>query len=171
MGGPLQSLLLKEIHSPNLLNYPHIHHSYHHVLIRLLEEWRKALDDGNLVGAMLMDLSKAFDCIPHNFLIAQLQAYGFQNESLIHIYSYLKGRRQCVKINNVYSKFLTILAGISQGSILGPILFNIFINDFYYFLEKASLHGFADDHTISAVSKTIESLQHILNSETNIAIN
>ena len=51
------------------------------------------------------------------------------------------------------------------------MIFNIFINDFYYFLEKASLHGFADDHTISAVSKTIESLQHILNSETNIAIN
>ena len=147
------------------------HYSTHHVLIRLLEEWRKALDDGYLVGAMLMDLSKAFDCIPHDLLIAKLQAYGFKNESLIHIYSYLKGRRQCVKINNIYSKFLTILAGIPQGSILGPILFNIFINDFYYFMENSSLHGFADDHSISVVSKTIESLQITLNSETDIAIN
>ena len=145
-------------------------YSTQHVLIRLVEEWRKALDDGNLVGTILMDLSKAFDCIPHNLLIAKLQAYGFKKNALKHIYSYLKGRRQSVKINGIYSTFLTILAGIPQGSILGPILFNIFINDFYYFIEKASLHGFADDHTITAASKSLDNLKDILNNETNIAI-
>ena len=145
-------------------------YSTQHVLIRLLEEWRKGLDDGNLVGAILMDLSKAFDCIPHDLLIAKLHAYGFNANSLSYIYGYLKGRRQGVKINGIYSNFLTLLAGVPQGSILGPILFNIFINDFYYLLHDASLHGFADDHTISANSKTLQNLTNILSKETNIAI-
>ena len=113
-------------------------YSSQHVLIRLLEEWRKCLDDGNLVGAILMDLSKAFDCIPHDLLIAKLHAYGFHKNALNYIYGYLKGRRQGVRLNSVYSKFLYILAGVPQGSILGPILFNIFINDFDYLLHEAT---------------------------------
>ena len=145
-------------------------YSSHHVLIRLLEEWKKGLDNGNLVGAILMDLSKAFDCIPHDLLIAKLQAYGFHKTALKYIYSYLKGRRQGVKINGIYSKFLTILAGVPQGSILGPILFNILINDLFYFIEEATLHGFADDHTISAASTKLEDLKDILCRESNIAI-
>ena len=145
-------------------------YSTHHVLIRLLEEWKKGLDDGYLVGATLMDLSKAFDCIPHDLLIAKLHAYGFQMSALEYIYSYLKGRRQAVKINGKLSRFLTIIAGVPQGSILGPILFNIFINDFYYIFNEAELHGFADDHTLSAKSSSLNTLTNILNNETNIAI-
>ena len=106
--------------------------SSHHVLIRLIEEWKKALDGGNLVGAILMDLSKAFDCITHDLLIPKLHAYGFNKNALIYLYSYLKGRRQSVKLNNMYSKFLTTLAVVPQGSILGPILLNLFINDLFY---------------------------------------
>ena len=90
-------------------------YSSQHVLLRLLEEWRKGLDDGNMVGAILMDLSKAFDCIPHDLLIAKLHAYGFHKNALNYIYGYLKGRRQGVKLNGVYSHFLYILAGVPQG--------------------------------------------------------
>ena len=86
------------------------------------------------------------------------------------IYGYLKGRRQGVSLNSVYSKILYILAGVPQGSILGPILFNIFINDFYYLLHEATIHGYADDHIISAVSKTLQNLKNIIYNETNTAI-
>ena len=68
-----------------------------------------------------MDLSKTFDCIPHDLLIAKLHAYGFSEKTVTFIYSYLKRRKQNVKIENFYSDFLTLLSGVSQGSILRPI--------------------------------------------------
>ena len=139
-------------------------------MVRLLEEWREGIDIGKNVGAILMDLSKAFDCISHDLLIAKLKAYGISLNSCILIYSYLKGRRQCVKINGEQSKFLTILAGVPQGSILGPLLFNIFINDFYFIIKNTNLHGFADDHTISTASDTLEETIRILCQDANTAI-
>ena len=145
-------------------------YSSEHVLIRLIEEWRKNLDQNFIVGAVLMDLSKAFDCIPHDLLIAKLDAYGFSKTALIYIYSYLKGRKQGVKINNTLSELLEIISGVPQGSILGPILFNIFINDIFMFITEANLHGFADDHTLSAAAKSLEKLKETLCNESNIAI-
>ena len=89
-------------------------HSTQHVLVRMIEEWKKSIDNDKLVGAVLMDLSKAFDCIPHDLLIAKLSAHGFDRNSLKLIYSYLKGRRQCVQINGATSKYMTIKAGVPQ---------------------------------------------------------
>ena len=146
------------------------YYSCQHVLIRLLEEWKKGLDDGNLIGAILMDLSKAFDCISHDLLIAKLNAYGFHRNAVKYVYSYLIGRRQCVKLNGTFSKFQTLLAGVPQGSILGPILFNIFINDLYYVIKGANLHGFADDHTLSVEAKSLDQLKSVLEIDTEIAI-
>ena len=68
-----------------------------------------------------MDLSKAFDCIPHGLIIAKFAAYGIERETLRLIYSYLKGRKQCIKINNIYSDCNQIISGEPRGSILGPI--------------------------------------------------
>ena len=107
------------------------------VLLRLIEEWKTNLDNNFAVGAVLMDLSKAFDFIPHDLLIA---AYGFEEKTLLYIYSYLENREH-VKINNINSNFQTIKFGVPQGSIVGPILFNIFFNDFCFFLCNESVHN------------------------------
>ena len=80
-----------------------------------------------------MDLSKAFDYIPHDLLIAKLHADGFNKKVLTFLYSYLKRRKQSVKINDTESFFQILLSGVPQGSILGLILFNLFINDLFFF--------------------------------------
>ena len=129
-------------------------YSTQQVLIRLLEEWREKLDENFIVGAVLMDLSKAFDCIPHDLIIAKLAAYGIERETLRLIYSYLKGRKQCVKISNTYSDYNEIISSVPQGSIRGSILFKLSINDSFFFIEIASMHNFADDNTLSALGDT-----------------
>ena len=97
-------------------------------LILMLEKWKKALDNHNVAGALLTDLSKAFDCLNHELLIAKLAAYGFDHESLAFIYSYLSDRKQRTKVNNSFSAYSDITTGVPQVSILGPLLFNIYLN-------------------------------------------
>ena len=86
----------------------------------IVEKWKEALDKDNLGGALLADLSNAFDCIKHDLLIAKLVAYGFYSHSLSFVFSYLSERKQRTKIHNSYSPYAHIACGVPQGSILGP---------------------------------------------------
>ena len=78
--------------------------------LRMIETWRKCLDKNKIVGATLMDLSKAFDCLPHDLLVAKLQDYGLDTQTLKHMLSYLSGRKQCFKIRNCFSLLKLILS-------------------------------------------------------------
>ena len=120
-----------------------------------MEEWRKNLDNNFVAEAVLTDLSKAFDCRQHDLLIAKQSACYFTDEALSYIYSYLTNRRQCARINNTHSQLDTLILGVPQGSILGPILFNLSVNDLFCFVALASLYNFADDNTLSVFATTV----------------
>ena len=133
--------------------------SSQHCLMVTIEKWSKFHDIGGHGGTLLTDLSKAFDCIDHEVLIAKLHAYDFDNDALKFIYSYLKGRKQRTKINSSCSSFAEILFGVPQGSILWPLLFNVYICDLYYDIDNLELASFADDNTpYSCLSEMISAL-------------
>ena len=94
-------------------------YSLNHALLSLIENWKKSWDNKNFVSTVLIDLSKG--CIPHDLLVAKLHAYGWSEDAVTFVYSYLKGRNLSVKINDTESVFQILLPGIPQGSILGPI--------------------------------------------------
>ena len=125
-------------------------YSCNNVLVKCVENWRKALDMKQHVGCILIDLSKAFDCLPHGLLIAKLHAYGASIETCELIMNYLKNRKQTVKLGNSRSEWLDLKTGVPQGSILGPLLFNIFINDFLFDLNRiCDVYNYADDNSLA----------------------
>ena len=127
-------------------------------LITMIEKWRGSVDGGGRADALLTDLSKAFNCIDHELLIAKLYAYGFNKNSLYFINSYLKGRKQRIKINFSYSTFTEILFGVTQGSILGSLLFNIHICGLVLENSDIDIANYADDSTPYACSSDLDSV-------------
>ena len=106
-------------------------YSSQHCLITFIELWRKCLDNKESFGALLTDLSKAFDCVNNELIIAKLHAYGLSYSALKLIQSYLSKRKQKVRINNSFSSLQEIEHGVPQGSILGPLFFNIHMSDLF----------------------------------------
>ena len=119
-----------------------------YVLFKLLTSWKNSLDRSGFVSSIIMDFSKVYDYLPHDLLFAKLQAYGFSKEIVSLFLSYLTNRTQRIKIDSTLSDWRNILKGIPQGSVLGPLLFNIFINDLFFFSAKCEICKFADDNSL-----------------------
>ena len=137
-------------------------YSTQHALLNLINKWHSCLDNSGVACKILMDVSKTFDCLPHELILAKLHAYGVDIKSLKLLQDYLSNRTQRVKLDSTFSSWLGILLGVPQGSILGPLFFNIFLNDMLEFVEKTDICNFADDNTIyscaNSVNDVIENL-------------
>ena len=131
--------------------------SSQHCLLAILENYKKSADDGNEYGALLTDLSKAFDCIDHKLLIAKLFCfrYGVSPSALNLIHSYLSNRTQRIKINNCFSRRSSIEYSVLQGSVLDPLLFNIDWNYLFYECEDSNIANYADDRTPYACGENV----------------
>ena len=112
-----------------------------------------------------MDLSKAFETINNDLLIAKLEAYRFSTNALLFMLSYLKNRSKRVSINSSLSTWEKIIAGVPQGSILGHLLFNIFLNDIFYFENRAFISNYADDNVLYAFGSNLEEVKQNLSQD------
>ena len=124
---------------------------------------KKNLDKGGECGALFVDLSKAFDCLQHDLLLAKLNAYGFDYKSLKLISSFLSNRKYGTKINSSFSEYKHLLIGIPQGSVLGPSLFNIYMCDLFLLMSESNVGNYADDTTLYACEKNYMMCKESLN--------
>ena len=128
----------------------------------MIENWKKVLGNVEKVGAIFMDLSKAFNTIDHSLLLAKLEAYGFSNQALSLLQSYLCNRFQRSIINGSFSSWNKVITGVPQGSFLGSLLSNIFLNDIFLFISKCQLYNYADDNILYKSGKNMRKIKNNL---------
>ena len=121
------------------------------------------------MAVISMDLSKAFDTIPHALLLAKLKAYGLHESSCTLIGDYLTDRRQQVKIGDTYSDWMSVKRGVPQGSVLGPMFFNMFLNDLIFHIKSVKLNTYADDCQLQSSDVDPVALERRINHDVQIA--
>ena len=132
--------------------------SAQHSLLIMIEKWKRALDENMKLGAIFMDLSKAFDALNRRLLLTKLQVYGFQPiapKQLENLQVVFKRK----KISDSSSSWPEIIAGVPQGSILAPLLYNIFLDDLFLYTEETFLSNYADDNTFYSIGNAIENVK------------
>ena len=134
-------------------------HSINHALVSLKEAIKNSLDNRRFSCGIFIDLQKAFDTVNHNILSMKLEYYGIRGTALDWFKSYLSDRKQYVSVNGSNSSCLSVTCGVPQGSVLGPLLFLIYINDLPRSSKKLTFYPFADDTNIYYESNNPDLLQ------------
>ena len=134
------------------------------LLLHLTETWKNALDRGLKVGVLFVDFRKAFDTVNHTILLEKLKAVGISGDLFSWLVDYMSARKQFVQLSGYQSGTKTITYGVPQGSILGPKLFSIFVNDLPESITSGDLFMFADDTTIFTIGKSIDNIILMLQS-------
>ena len=139
-------------------------HGTQHSLIVMLEKWKKASDKEKNKSAIFMDLSKAFDTINHDLLLAKLKAYGFSKQALSFMCTWRTEDKEFKSTINL-AALKEVIAGVPQGYIDGPLLFNLFINDLFLFICFRTLSNYVDDNNLFTTGTDIQLINQMLLSD------
>ena len=152
---------MNKIFHENMHGY-RAHRSTQTALLSIYDKWIRAAEKGQVSGAVLLDLSAAFDLVDSSILLKKLKIYGIGEDFIAWIKSYLDNRKQAVWINSVLSQFLINDIGVPQGSNLGPLFFAIYFNDLLFALD-CEAENYADDTTLIATGSSVDEISDILN--------
>ena len=141
------------------------------LLLKMVTEWKLKVDSGENIGILTTDLSSAFDCLPQTLLIAKLKAYNLSSDACLLISSYLHKRKQRTKLSNFLSPWSFIVKGVPQGSIIGPLAFNFFINDIFYVPLLSNLFNYADDNSAYYCHNDVNVIKNKLECDAKLMIN
>ena len=136
-----------------------------HALMEITEKIKETIDSGKFGCGIFIDLKKAFDTVNHKILLTKMEHYGVRGVTLDWFASYLTGRKQFVYLNGESSELKDVSCGVPQGSVLGPLLFLMYINVLPNVSDKLNFYLFADDTNIYYESKDLQNLEHVMNNE------
>lgn len=175
----ISKLLEKHVHD-SLMHHINMHgllhntqsgfrqnHSCETALLSMVESWLDALDNGKLIGVLFIDFKKAFDLVDHEILLSKLQLYGLSKETCSWFKTYLTQRQQLVSLSDIRSDFQTVMYGVPQGSILGPLLFLLFINDLPLYVNDIHAELYADDTTLFDIQDSLTDIEQNLQAALN----
>ena len=133
------------------------------LLLYLTETWKANMDKGKVVGVIFIDFRNAFDCVDHEILGFKMQGCGISGNLLVWLKDYLNNRKQYAEINGKKSKLLIVEYGVSQGSLFGPRLFPIYVNDLASSITTGELYLYADDNTAYVIGNSVEHVIELVN--------